>query len=173
MEAAWALTNVASGTTQQTQSIIDKGGIACFVKLLHSPRAPVAEQVINNLTSLIILKAIWALGNIAGDSAGFRDLILQWGGLKPLLEIVSTTNDQTILRHGVWVISNLCRGKPLPDIKQVEIAIPVLAQVLKTQTNNDILTDAAWALSNIARSEAKIKEIAEKDIIPALVKHLR
>lgn len=31
LEATWALTNVASGTTVQCQSIIDKGGIPLFV----------------------------------------------------------------------------------------------------------------------------------------------
>jgi importin subunit alpha-1 len=36
LEATWALTNVASGTTIQCQSIIDKGGIPLFVDLLTS-----------------------------------------------------------------------------------------------------------------------------------------
>lgn len=36
LEATWALTNVASGTTIQCQSIIDKGGIPLFVELLKS-----------------------------------------------------------------------------------------------------------------------------------------
>lgn len=34
LEATWALTNIASGTTVQCQSIIDKGGIGLFVQLL-------------------------------------------------------------------------------------------------------------------------------------------
>jgi len=45
LESAWALTNVASGTTQQTQTIIDKGGISLFVKILYSKHPEVAEQV--------------------------------------------------------------------------------------------------------------------------------
>ena len=36
LEATWALTNVASGSTQQCQSIVDKGGIPLFIKLLKS-----------------------------------------------------------------------------------------------------------------------------------------
>lgn len=36
LEATWALTNVASGSNTQCQSIIDKGGIPLFVELLRN-----------------------------------------------------------------------------------------------------------------------------------------
>merc|ERR1719361_3127637 len=52
-EAAWAITNIASGTTAHTKCVVELGGIGCFVQLLGSPNAEVREQ------------AVWALGNIA------------------------------------------------------------------------------------------------------------
>lgn len=81
LEATWALTNVASGTTIQCQSIIDKGGIPLFVELLKSSNMGIVEQ------------AIWAIGNISSDCVFYRDTIIRSGGLVNLVEVTKKLND--------------------------------------------------------------------------------
>ena len=72
--------------------------VPIFVQLLSSPSEDVREQ------------AVWALGNIAGDSTKCRDLVLSHGALHPLLSHLNEHSKLTMLRNATWTLSNFCRG---------------------------------------------------------------
>lgn len=114
------------------------------------------------------------MGNIAGDSSEFRDMILNCGGLKPLIHIIENSENKNTIKHGTWAISNLCRGKPLPDFELVKDAIPILARVIMKEDDLEVLTDATWALSYLSDgSDSRIQCVIDTGCVPRLVSLLK
>jgi importin subunit alpha-1 len=160
-EAAWVIACITCGTTEQTKVVVDHGAVPILVKLLSSKYDSVRGE------------AVWALLNIAGDSPAFRDLVLEAEVMNPLLKILQTSENQlSMIRDGVWLLMNLCNGKPQPNFERVRIAFPVLMELL-SHNDEQVYGHSCWALSHLTDSpKNKFEDLIDDGVCLRLIELL-
>jgi len=161
-EALWCLTNIASGTSDQANSIVIKGGIPKIVKLMESSIEELKVQ------------AVWIIGNLAIDSYRIRDSLIKEKIFEKLLTILASTNQKHLIRQCTWALSCFFRVKPIPPYNLIKKAIKMIARAMVMLPNDtEFLTDACFILSFMTEHyKETIKDLLELDIISNIIKCL-
>ena len=139
-EAAWCVTNIASGTGGETARLVAAGAVGALGALVAgTDRAALREQ------------ALWALGNVAGDGTAARDAVLGAPGLVAAVgaALGDATAPRTLVRTAAWTLLMLCRGDPAPPLRALRGILPLLGALLHS-TDPEVIGDACAALLCVA-----------------------
>ncbi|KAG8958382.1 Importin subunit alpha-4 [Tulasnella sp. 408] len=171
-EATWIVTNIASGTTDQTNTVVEAGAIPKLIRLSASPSEDVADN------------AVWALANIVGDSPSLRDRVEDEGGIGVFVRLLdySGTTPTKVQRRAVWGISNYLNPCPSNNLSVTKIhhLIPCLARYIQqtpldeatSEDDKESIEFAIQALWRILDRGLERSDVIETGVIPRLVQLL-
>lgn len=163
LEAAWVLTNVSVGTSEQTEAVIKAGAPEAIFRLLGSPEIAHSHELCN--------QCLWALANIAGDTdVAKRDHLLAAGVVSILGGLFSQMPDfpwdiaarHTLLRTFTWLMSSLCRGSPAPRLEEVDCMFDYFAQVILGTEDTQLLCQAMWGTCYLLEGAAEETDASKR-----------
>jgi importin subunit alpha-1 len=87
----------------------------------------------------------------------------------------------SLAQNVTWTVSNLCRGKPVPELDVVKVFIDPLVHILDIANEDpsacetsDIRTDTVWALSYLSDGdEDRIQAVVNSGAVPTLIKMVK
>lgn len=149
-EAAWALTNVVSGTSRHTQAAVDAGATMALITLAG-----------NTDDQSLVDQCIWAVANIMGDGPMFRNHAIECGVLELLTKCIENLDklEINLIRTLSWLCSNVCRHKqPQITLEQVAVVLPAI-QALLRYDDVDVRQDSGWSLSYLTDTSEEILDL--------------
>ena len=160
IEALWALTNVAAGTSTHVALLVEAGVVPVLVNLLSSRVGDVLEQ------------AIWVLGNVAGDGSAARDKVLRARVLDPLLVIAKGAAALTPNSNGFGTTASNASSTVAKKKKRVVVETDEGEQEVKTN-NLTLLRVCTWTLSNLCDHQPRPDVLADDDSVDDILLCLR
>ncbi|GBG33072.1 Importin subunit alpha [Hondaea fermentalgiana] len=152
--ATWCITNIATGTAEQTQATL------CAV--------PALTTLLNRGPRKVRDQAAWALGNMAAENQSVREELIRVGVIPPLVILLREPHSPEAIRvkrTAAWALCNLARGdqtsgKPFfsaaAHLALVEILESYTDQALREGFQSDagaLISEVLWTLTFLSAKE--------------------
>ena len=140
--AGCCLSNIGLGDEHHVRYLISCNVIPAFIELYKTNHPELWEI------------ATWGLGNIAGENASSRDLVLQHGALINILQLCVPQAKPKLLDVATWCLSNFTRHNPRPNFGLLCNAIPTLENLLGSQ-NLEVIHNTCNAIQHLTEDESE------------------
>ncbi|KAI1233697.1 hypothetical protein IHE44_0004138, partial [Lamprotornis superbus] len=156
-EAAWALTNIASGTSEHTRA----------VKIL-----PVLLVLLQHEDKDVISDSCWAVSYLTDGSNDRIQVVVETGILPRLVELMDSP-DLIVMTPALRAIGNVVTGTDQQTQEAIDAGVLTVLPRLLRHMKPVIQKEAAWTLSNIAAGPSQqIQQIITCGLLPPLVELL-
>jgi hypothetical protein len=161
-ESLRCLTDITSGTCDQTLNIITKDNLDKISKAMESP----IEE--------IKIQSIWLIGNLALDSTKIRDILIDKKIFDKILLVLASTNNIKIIKQCTWTVIGFFRLRPKLSYELSIKTLKLLARILVLlPEDKEFLSEACFFFSYMTETfKSSPKLMLDLNIIPYIVKCL-
>mmetsp|Transcript_28585 Transcript_28585/g.51816 ORF Transcript_28585/g.51816 Transcript_28585/m.51816 type:complete len:598 (+) Transcript_28585:45-1838(+) len=157
LEAAWCLTQLASGNSSQTRLLVEAGAVDAALEVLLSPRLAESHELCE--------RCLMLLANVAGDAdRSLRDQLLGQGVVgimgnlfeqmqMPAFAAWSGRAREEVLRALTWLMSSLCRGRS--NLEELDCAFDYFSQVIQGTNDAEMKSSALWGLCHLLEGSSE------------------
>ncbi|KAJ6231091.1 importin subunit alpha [Anaeramoeba flamelloides] len=182
-QTAWILTNLCSGTTEQTLIVVELGFIPKLILLLDSGDANLIEQVeiaLPTLSSLlkstnysVISDVCWTFNYISNEGSDYIDAIIEFDAIPVLIQLLRNTRTQ-IKTPSLLTISNIVSGNHQQTQSVLDEELLDNLKYLLNDHQNHIRKETLRILSNItAGTKSQIKAVIKSGYIKTIIDILK
>jgi len=116
-------------------------------------------ELIDSSNISLVERCLWVLGNIAGDKASLREVLLQSELPLKLSNVLAKEIPLSLRRMGCWLASHLCHDNLNPN--RTKLMIEPLNKCLY-QSDIQVQSETLWAISKIIQDKFLRTEVANK-----------
>lgn len=125
----------------------------------------ILPKILESKFDKIFEQGAWAVGNISADEGSFKETLLKYNVLEPLVTKILKSSDPEVLKYTNWALCNLVTGTSKSLKKRVAVA--ALIKIIITQNDPEMLASSLTALLDLT-DESIVQTLIDAKVVHRL-----